>query len=215
MNFSADISQKKILPGVVIALAFLVFVIIGIGLCEPLTKPRTMALKASAFHDEKLILAAIDAYHTVYGKYPVQPDTQGVVVFSKDNYRLFDVLRNRTGMVPGNTLNPQGLAILQVPLSGDEKNPKSGIQVSTGIWYDPWGSPYHVAINTNKKGGFDKADLPDFYSDPGSLYGVNVIVWSYGPNGRLGGGQALKLGFIDEAGAPGKLSDSDDVVSWK
>lgn len=216
MDTDSHLSLKGLVPSIIIGLGVLVFFPIFVGLVEPLDGARTMAFKSATRHDEKLIIEAIKAYHAEYHTFPVAPDAAGAVVFSKDNNLLFDVLRNRTGMNAGNSLNPSGFVILQVPAARDQEHPAGGIQASTGIWYDPWGSPYHVAIKVNSDGALNgKIRIPDFYSDVGALGNLDVIVWSYGENARLGGGPAIKSGFSSESGISGRLTGSGDVVSWQ
>ena len=214
-NNHSDTPKKNRLASFVIWLGFGIVLVLLLGMLIPSNGPRTVAFNIAAHNDEMQIVAAIKAYHTEYGRYPVNPGASGVAVFSKDNNLLFDVLRNRTGMLDGNALNPRNVVILEVPAVRDEKNPMGGLQKSTGVWYDPWGSPYHIAINLDKDAAFDgKTSIPNFYSDVGRL-GSDIIAWSYGPNGKLGGGPALKLGFSNEPGAAGKLFGSGDIVSWK
>ena len=206
MDRPFDFTQSRFVSWIVVGLGILVFIAVLIGLFEPLNGARTMAYKSTALHDEKLILAAIKAYEAEYHTLPLAPDASGVVVFSKDNNVLFDVLRNRTGIRSGNSLNPRGFAILQVPPAPDQDHPRGGIQTSTGIWFDPWGTPYHIAINAGKDGGLNGENkIPDFYSDVGPLKNLDVIVWSYGENRRLGGDASVKLGILDKPGAPGEI----------
>ncbi|HWB57984.1 MAG TPA: hypothetical protein VG733_00765 [Chthoniobacteraceae bacterium] len=214
MDATFEYSHRRFVPYFVIALGILVFVVVAVGIAQPLKGPRNVALRAAALHDEKLIIDAVKAYQKTYGKLPVDPDASGVLVFSRDNNVLLDVLRNRTGQNYGNALNPRNFDILQVPPSENQKNPRGGLQISTGVWYDPWGTPYHIAINIGHAAPITAKDIPNFYSDAGPLKD-EVIVWSYGENGKLGGGAATNVGFSDEPGAPAKLFGSGDVVSWK
>ena len=168
-----------------------------------------------AHKDETLIITAVRAYYTEYGKYPIDSsNARGTVVFSTDNNVLFDVLRNCNGATSGNPLNPRGIVFLDVAAARDQNHPKAGIQTSTGIWFDPWGTPYQVAIDASDSGELNgKFPIPGFYSDVGPLKTL-VAVWSYGRNGQLGGGPAASSAFTSESGSPGKNSGSGDVVSW-
>jgi len=172
--------------------------------------------KVQAVNDEKQIIGAISAYYTEYQKYPVDPATKpGDAVYSTDNNSLFDVLRNMTGTTIGNALNSRNVPFLQVPYASNQNSPKGGLQVSSGIWYDPWGSPYNVAIDGDYDGVLNStaSPLPNFYSDVGPLQ-MGAIAWSFGKNGLLGGGPAAAPAFSSESGTPGKQSGSGDVVSW-
>ncbi|HWB57985.1 MAG TPA: hypothetical protein VG733_00770 [Chthoniobacteraceae bacterium] len=168
-----------------------------------------------ARNNEFEIITAINAYYKEYQKYPVPDGGTGVVVFSRQNNLLFDVLRNRTGAKTGNPLNPHGTVFLNASFPRDDAHPVASIQDSTGVWYDPWGSPYCIAIDTSGKGELNGAanPIPGFYSDVGPLK-ADAIAWSLGKNGELGGGPASKPGFSAEPGAPAKYQGSGDVGSW-
>ena len=173
--------------------------------------------RLQARNDELQIISSINAYYTDYQKYPVDPAAKpGDAVYSTDNNKLFDVLRNITGTSPGNSLNSRGVFYLTgVSFVQDGNHPRNGIQASTGVWYDPWGSPYNVAVDGNYDNQLNSpSPLPNFYSDVGPLQ-LGVIAWSFGKNGQLGGGPAATSFFGSEGGTPGKLSGSGDVVSWK
>jgi prepilin-type N-terminal cleavage/methylation domain-containing protein len=197
-------------------LVVITIIAVLMGLLFPvLSVVREHTRKVQAINDERQIVAAVNAYYTEYGKYPVDPVTKpGDAVYSTDNNLLFDVLRNMTGTTIGNAMNTRGITFAQVSYASNQSQPMAGLQVTTGIWYDPWGSPYNVAIDGNYDGQLNSPNpLPAFYSDVGALP-FNVIVWSSGKNGQLGGGPALSSGFGSENGTPGKLSGSGDVVSW-
>lgn len=113
--------------------------------------------KVEAASDEREIIAAVNAYFSEYGKYPIDSAIYpGDTVFSAKNNTLFDVLQNMTGPAIGNPLNPRGVPYLTIPAAQDQTMPKEGLQVSTGIWYDPWGSPYNVAVD----GNYDGSSMP-------------------------------------------------------
>ena len=158
-----------------------------------------------ARNDETLVAGAVEAYFNTYHKYPVSPSKAGgLVVFGADNNDLIDVLLNRTAGKNGNALNPKGIPFLPAI---------NGLQPS-GVWLDPWGSPYRIAIDTSGKSDLnDKTPIPGFYSDVGPLK-TDIIIWSYGKNGEAGGGPAKKPGFSSEHGSPGVYAGSSDVGSW-
>jgi hypothetical protein len=193
------------------------FLVVGAlltGLVIPWRGSNDGVYRFAAHDDEKQIIKAIKTYYAEYSRFPVDPNTSGVVVFGRNNNALFDVLRNYTGKNAGNALNPRNSIILEIPAARDQKHPKAGLQTATGIWFDPWGSPYHIAIDLNRTGELNgKVPIPGFYSDVGPLK-AEVIVWSYGRNGELGGGPAKKTGFIAEPGTPGEYKGSGDIVSW-
>ncbi|HWB57986.1 MAG TPA: hypothetical protein VG733_00775 [Chthoniobacteraceae bacterium] len=177
--------------------------------------PSENAVKTEARSQARMIVAAVNAYYEDNHKYPVATPAGGVVVFSSDNNTLFDVLRDCTGPKSGNALNPRNVAYVEAPVASDQAHPCNGVQLSTGIWFDPWGSPYRIAIDTTGSGELNgsKTTIPGFYTDVGPLK-ASVIVWSLGKNGELGGGPATKPGFKKESGSPGVYAGSGDVGSW-
>lgn len=198
-------------------LAFVLLLILIAGLIPTdFGPPSSNARKVEAQNEETQIVAAVNAYFTEYQHYPIAPsNASGPVVFSTDNNVLLDVLLNRNATNNGNPLNPRGEVFLTVPFAKDQAHPKAGLQTSTGIWFDPWGSPYHIAIDASGEGELNgKFPIPGFYTDVGPIK-ARVIVWSYGKNGEPGGGPATKPGFSNEPGVAGKLHGSGDVVSWQ
>jgi prepilin-type N-terminal cleavage/methylation domain-containing protein len=176
------------------------------------------AKKTQAKNDVNQIVTAVNAYYTEYGKYPTTSATD--VTFSTNNNTLFDILRN----MPGNASNSRGIVFTDVPPAKDQTKPKSGIQTSTGVWYDPWGSAYNVAIDANYNvivRAPSYTDLVPTYAtatDGSSDVGVRtgVIAWSFGPNGLLGGGNAPPGStFSDEKGTVNIYTGSSDVISWQ
>jgi prepilin-type N-terminal cleavage/methylation domain-containing protein len=221
MKPSHSVSSKAGRPvssGFTLIELLVVIVIIAIlaGLLIPaISAVREHLRKVQAVNDEKQIITAVSSYFSDYGKYPVDPVANpGDAVFSANNNLLFDVLRNVTGSAIGNSLNSRGVVYLSPSAAPDQTHPMGGLQVSTGVWYDPWGSPYNVAVDGNYDGLLNSpTPLPGFYSDVGPLQ-LGVIAWSFGRNGQLGGGPAGGAGFGSEGGTPGQLAGSGDVVSW-
>jgi prepilin-type N-terminal cleavage/methylation domain-containing protein len=176
------------------------------------------ARKTEAQNSEQQIVTAVNAYYTEYGKYPIDTAAKGTGVdatYSTDNNTLFDVLRNMTGATPGNALNPRGIVFIQ-PRTSNTNPPKSGLSSTgtIGVWYDPWGSPYNVAIDgnynnqlANPYGGSGGAG-----SDP---INQGVIAWALGKNGRLGGGPPATGFGSSEGGTANNFSGSGDVISWQ
>ncbi|HWB57987.1 MAG TPA: prepilin-type N-terminal cleavage/methylation domain-containing protein [Chthoniobacteraceae bacterium] len=185
------------------------------GLLFPvLSAVREHARKVQATSDVKMIVGTVSSYYTEYQKYPVDPVAKpGDAVYSSDNNALFDVLRNVTGTAVGNTLNPRGVVFLTVNAAPNPNMPVAGLS-TTGVWYDPWGSPYNIAVDGNSDGLLNSPQpLPGFYSDVGPLQ-AGAIAWSYGRNGQPGGGPAASTRFSSEAGTPGVFAGSGDVGSW-
>jgi len=188
-------------------LVVIAIIAILIGLLFPaFSAVQNQARKAQAKNDLTQIVNAVNAFYTEYGKYPIA--TSGAdVTYSTDNNTLFDVLRNMTGINPGNALNPRGIPFIQPPTARDQTNPRFGIKTSTGVWYDSWGSPYRVAID----GNYNNIARAPNYTDLAATYvtatdgsgdvgvGGGVISWSFGSNRQ----QATNY------------NGSDDVISWR
>jgi prepilin-type N-terminal cleavage/methylation domain-containing protein len=187
------------------------------------------AKKTLAKNDLTQIVTAVNGFYTEYGKYPTTSTTDVTFGISPTtNDQLFDVLRNITTGINGTNvtlLNPRQIVFMDVPPAKDQTHPKSGIQISTGRWYDPWGSPYNVAIDANYNGivrapsytdllsTYTTALPPDTSGDVGVRTGI--IAWSFGPNGLLGGGNATDSNFSNEKGTLFIYAESSDVISWQ
>jgi prepilin-type N-terminal cleavage/methylation domain-containing protein len=193
-------------------LVVIAIIIILVGLLYPAYNAvQSQAKRTQAKNDLTQIVTAVNAYYTEYGKYPIDTTVKGTgdATYAADNYSLFDVLRNMTGTNPGNALNPRAIHFVDPPMAKDQTNPRSGIQNLTGLWYDPWGSVYNVAIDGNYNNivrGPAYSDLnyttaTDGSGDSGPTTGV--IGWSFGKDGALG------------TGGNGVYRDSDDVISWQ
>jgi prepilin-type N-terminal cleavage/methylation domain-containing protein len=188
-------------------LVVIAIIAILIGLLFPAFRAvQNQAKQTQAKNDLTQIVNAVNAFYTDYGKYPIAaPGTD--VTFAANNNTLFDVLRNMTGTNPGNTSNPRAIPFIQPPTAKDQTSPKSGIKTSTGVWYDPWGSPYNVAID----GNYNNIVRAPNYTDLAATYvtatdgsgdvgvGTGVIAWSFGTDRQLA--TAYK--------------GSDDVISWQ
>jgi len=199
----------------------LIAILMGIGY-PAFTSVMESARKTQAKNEEQQIVAAVNAFYTDYGKYPiVTADTTLTGTTAPSNGDLFFSLRavaqGANALVNGvPAVNPRSIVFIQPPVSKDQTNPRSGIRTLTSIWYDPWGSPYNVMID----GNYDNS-LANPYADtppPGGtpLY-LGVIVWSFGKNGALGGGPAAvgPAGFTSEGGSANNFSGSGDIISWQ
>ncbi len=215
----------------------MIAILIGIGyptFISILEKAR----KTQAANEEQQIVTAVNGYYTDYGNYPVDVPGgnttdayfgSGTAPAGSTSYgtndRLFDVLRDNTlsantsaNACPGTNLvtclNPRATVYIQPPIS--KTGTKAGIDSRTGsptvgIWFDPFGSPYNVMIDETYNN-----QLTNPYTDvPGgtTLY-LGVVVWSFGKNGRLGGG-APAAGFTSENGTANNFTNSSDVISWQ
>jgi prepilin-type N-terminal cleavage/methylation domain-containing protein len=191
-------------------LVVIAIIAILIGLLFPaFNAVQNQARRTQAKNDLTQIVTAVNAYYTEYGKYPIDTAVKGTgdAAYSTDNNAVFDVLRSMTGTTPGNALNPRAIHFIDPPLAKDQTNPRSGIQNSTGFWFDPWGSRYNVTID----GNYNNITRAPAYTDLSANYttatdgsgdvgvGTGVIAWSFGKDGT----QAASF------------KDSDDVISWQ
>jgi prepilin-type N-terminal cleavage/methylation domain-containing protein len=180
------------------------------------------AHKTQAKNEVQQILTAVNGYYTEYGKYPLASGTDVTftgtsagITSGSSNAALFDVLRNNTNPTGPNfatvtSWNPRAIVFVQPPIS--KSGTKGGVNSTTGIWYDPWGSSYNVMID-----GSYNNQLTNPYADaPGgtTLY-LGVIVWSFGKNGALGGGAAASGFSSAESGTANNFNNSGDVISWQ
>jgi Tfp pilus assembly protein PilE len=196
----------------------LIAILLGIGY-PAFTSVMESARKTQAKNEEQQIVAAVNAFYTDYGKYPlVTADTTINKTSTPSNSDLFFTLRAVSGGAnAANVVNTRAIVFIQPPVSKDQNNPRSGIKSSTtdSTWYDPWGSPYNVMIN----GIYDNQLANPYTGDnPGgaTLY-LGVIVWSFGKSGQLGGGPAATgpPAFTAEGGTLNNFSGSGDVISWQ
>jgi prepilin-type N-terminal cleavage/methylation domain-containing protein len=196
----------------------LIAILVGIGV-PAFTSVMEQARKTQAKNEEQQIVAAVNAFYTEYGKYPlVTADTTINKTSTPSNSDLFFTLRAVSGGAnAANAVNTRAIVFIQPPASKDQTNPRSGIKTSPtdSTWYDPWGSPYNVMID----GNYDNQLLNPYNGDkPGgtTLY-LGVIVWSFGKNGALGGGPAAPgpPAFTAEGGSVNNFSGSGDVISWQ
>jgi prepilin-type N-terminal cleavage/methylation domain-containing protein len=194
------------------------------------------ARKTQAKNDEQQIVTAITAYYTEYGKYPIVTGGADVTFTGttagtssgSSNAAMFDVLRNNTTGVNGpsgtnivGTLNPRQIIFVQPPVVKNFTNPVLGIvpngYLLSGIWYDPWGSPYNITLD----GNYSNSVLNPYISDPsppgGTPLSNGVITWSFGKNGILGGGANTgpTAPNAAEGGSNGTFTGSSDVISWQ
>jgi prepilin-type N-terminal cleavage/methylation domain-containing protein len=166
------------------------------------------AKKAQAKNDLIQIVTAVNAFYTEYGKYPLTPSTPADSAYdaSMTNDKLFNELRN-SGIV---TDNARGIAFISPPYAKDSANPKSGIAatgLNAGQYFDPWGKPYFVKVDTDYDNQIDNPYTADTGAGPLKLR-QGVVAWSVGKDAKLGNnGDNL---FKDANGV-----QSDDVISWQ
>ena len=189
-------------------LVVLAIIAILVGLLFPAFRAvQNQAKQTQAKNDVTQIVNAVNAFYTDYGKYPVSTADDASIT---PNSALFDVLRNMTAGALGNTSNPRAIIFISPPYVKNTATPRAGIQStgpSIGIYYDPWGAPYQVAIDT----GYDTQMTNPYGNNNGAgpdPLAQGVIAWSLGADGCLGTRQS--------GGACNSIfTNSDDVISWQ
>jgi prepilin-type N-terminal cleavage/methylation domain-containing protein len=186
-------------------LVVIVIIAILMGLAFPVFQSiQNQAKKTQAKNDLTQIVTAVNAFYTEYGKYPLSPATPGDTSYggATSNGTLFNELRNITP-----TENPRGIVFLSPPDAKDQTNARNGLKTSDGQYYDPWGKPYLVRVDTN----YDNFVTNPYSAnagttkDPSGTLAVQagVIAWSVGKN-QIGG-----------TGDKNSADSNDDVISWQ
>jgi len=187
------------------------------------------ARKTQAKNDVIQITTGVNAFYTEYGRYPVVstittdafygtlptgvPLPSGCTNAGTNNV-LLNVLRNITTDPNTVALNPRQIVFLSPGGAKNTVPPKGGIAAADNCYYDPWGSQYAIVIDTN----YDNT-ITNPYSDTDGSAGTTplrfgAIAYSYGKNGRPGGGAAVSSSFTPESGTAGTFKGSSDILSW-
>ena len=151
------------------------------------------------------IVTAVNAYYTEYGKYPLTPpipadSTHGATT---TNDQLFNELRSVTALQ-----NPRGIVFLSPPAAKDANNPRAGISFSlssAGQYFDPWGKPYMIRVDTD----YDNQVSNPYSQNAGSgpFLRSGVIAWSFGKDTLS---QTTSTPSDKNTG-----TNKDDVISWQ
>jgi prepilin-type N-terminal cleavage/methylation domain-containing protein len=181
------------------------------GLLFPAFKAvQNQAKQTQAKNDLTQIVNAVNAFYTEYGKYPVAGTTEttfGPGGTPATNETLFTELRGCTavaGSCPAAaTLNTRQIVFISPPDVKNAANPRSGIgtTISTGQYFDPWGTNYVVRIDAD----YSNQVVNPYSANAGATPNlqIGVIAWSRG---------------LDQAGGSGDKNAStaaDDVISWQ
>jgi len=187
------------------------------------------ARRTQAKNDVIQIATAVNAFYTEYGRYPVVSTITtdafygtlptgvplpGGCTNAGTNNVLLNVLRNITTDPNAVALNPRQIVFLSPGGAKNTTPPRGGIATADNCYYDPWGSQYAVLIDSN----YDNT-LTNPYSDTDGSAGTTplrfgVVAYSYGKNGRPGGGAAVSSSFTPESGTAGTFKGSSDILSW-
>jgi len=182
-------------------LVVIAIIAILMGLLFPAYRAvQNQARQTQAKNDLTQIVAAVNAFYTEYGKYPLATDENTIA----NNAGLFNVLRAKD---PAN--NPRQIVFINPPNVKDASNPRSGIATQTvgsipaGSYVDPWGKPYRLRIDVT----YDNQILNPYNGDTGAgptTLSQGVIAWSAGQDGKA-----------PDNGGTLTFTDSDDVISWQ
>ena len=186
-------------------LVVIAIIIILAGLLYPAYQAaQNQAKRTQAKNDLTQIVTAVNAYYTEYGKYPlVTADMTITNTTDPSNADLFYTLRAVAGgLNAGDVANPRKIVFVNPPYVKDPANPRSGIGTPTGTgpgqYYDPWGTPYRIAID----GGYDNSLANPYTADTGAgpaTLTIGVIAWSFGKDGVQGT----------------NFNASNNVISWQ
>jgi len=205
-------------------LVVIAIIAILVGLLFPAFKAvQNQARSTQAKNDLTAIVNAVNAFYTDYGTYPVAPAATDTCFnwsvgpcaaqVHLGSELLFNQLRACTAAdtvscSAAATLNPRQIVYISPPIVKDPSSPKSGIATSaspgasTGRFFDPWGAPYNVVIDS----AYNNSVI-NIYGPSGGA-GVDpiaqgVVAWSNGPDLQVG----TNSNYI--------YTNSDDVISWQ
>jgi hypothetical protein len=179
--------------------------------------------KARAANDCVTIVAAIKAYYTEYGHWPVRargPSTGDIpseLLFggnsARSNAEVFDILRNIAPKGVNHPDNPRRIIFFDTKTALDPAAPRGGFvpvgatKGTPGAYMDPWGHEYAIVMAAEGEEQIIRLPYPDFQ---GRTHGphVRVAVFSLGKDGIVGSSSTqgrYQLG----------TTQSDDIISWQ
>ena len=168
----------------------LLIVIAIIGILMALLFPAVTgaieaARKAKAKNDVVQLAIAVKAYETEYGKLPttiVSADDgaeasdgwfQGPKSGSHYNSEIVRVLTGENY----NGLNPRGIVFFEGRPAKGGQTPKDGINSTDKMFYDPWGTPYAIKMDTSYNNSLEYYD-----TNQKNNFRTTIITISFGPN---------------------------------
>jgi prepilin-type N-terminal cleavage/methylation domain-containing protein len=184
-------------------LVVIAIIAILIGLLFPAFQAvQNQAKRTQAKNDLTQIVTAVNAFYTEYGKYPLATDDSTISNNSGLMYTLRADSTNANGNPNvNNATNPRVIVFINPPYVKNDTagNRRSGVSPTDGQYYDPWGTPYRVAID----GDYNNNINPNPYTantgaGPSPL-NLGVIAWSFGKDATQGT----------------NFNASDDVISWQ
>jgi prepilin-type N-terminal cleavage/methylation domain-containing protein len=180
-------------------LVVIAIIAILVGLLFPAFRAvQDQAKKTQAKNDLTQIVNAVNAFYTEYGKYPLATNDNTIT----NNADLLYTLRAvANGANTNNAVNTRQIVFINPPYVKNDTagNRRSGISNADGQYYDPWGTPYRVAIDGDYNNDINPNPYtPDTGAGPLQL-NIGVIAWSFGKDGAQGR----------------DFNASDDVISWQ
>jgi prepilin-type N-terminal cleavage/methylation domain-containing protein len=184
-------------------LVVIAIIAILIGLLFPAFQAvQNQAKRTQAKNDLTQIVTAVNAFYTDYGKYPLATNDNTISNNSDLFYSLRAIPLGANSLVNGvPAINPRSIVFINPPNVKDDTagNRRSGVSSTDGQYYDPWGTPYRVAID----GDYNNDINPNPYTantgaGPSPL-NIGVIAWSLGKDATQGT----------------NFNASDDVISWQ
>ena len=167
---------------------------------------QNQARKTQARNELVQIVTAVNAYYTEYGKYPLGPATPADTTYgaTTTNEQLFNELRS---VFP--TQNPRKIVFLSPPDAKNTNSPRAGISsapASAGQYFDPWGKPYLIRIDTDYNNQVSNPYSQNAGGAP--LLRSGVIAWSFGKD-------AVSQSVATTPSDKNTGTNKDDVVSWQ
>ena len=203
-------------------LTVIAIIAILMGLLFPaITVVKEQARKAEAKTACTAIVAAVKAYNTEYGKYPVLDNKPSGDLWygdtsagaAKDNSTLFSTLRAKVVAASGAAdYNPRKIIFFEGKDASNPTAPKGGFAATgssgiVGAFYDPWGSQYNVIIDADYDNSITIVPHKDF---KGTTTGpqTGCVAFSLGKDGIVGS-SATNGNY--KSGS----NTSDDILSWQ
>ena len=187
-------------------LVVIAIIIILAGLLFPAFRGvQEQARRTQAKNDLTQIVAAVNAFYTEYGKYPlVAADT----IYGPGGTSS-DLLFNELRATAAATQNPRKIVFISPPFVKDPNNPRAGIGTTSAQFYDPWGTAYGVKIDGSYDNQLTNPYTADTGAGPATLT-IGVIAWSLGADKGLGtnGDNRYKTAATPPV-------QCDDVISWQ
>lgn len=174
-------------------LAGLLITIFLVALIPRFISPSyTIHRRGEAVAGSVSLIIALQDYHAQYGHWP-DFTGDGLFLDEQRQSQLMHVLRSKDEVN-----NPRGIVFFEgIDATESSGKHRRGFDPKTDVFYDPWGQPYRIALDTTGTG-----TIANPYPDDGPIH-QKVIVWSLGKDGQQGA-----------PSKPRTRHGSDDVTNW-